>query len=166
MHRTLALVLLLGTSLVAAPALGQPNPDNPLEDEGHEYDQITHIPLGRRCVVDGEIFQCYNLEEFRQLLGFDVDFHYLQLEVLELRDLNLSLTEVIRLQGESIELQAQSIDLLQAERSRLVQKWTDENRLRLEAENRPMIGSWVAWGLVAAEAAVILGMVLVLLVGG
>ena len=45
--------------------------------------------------------------------------------------------------------------LLRTERNRLLERWTEENRLRLVAENRPDLGSWVAWALVAVEAVIV-----------
>lgn len=163
------LALAITTTAYAQPPVDQDpiagiHDDTFLEDEGEEL--VVHfLPEGRRCEVDGEIFQCYSLSEYRVLLQMDNDlFHYqLQLEnaqeaVERLERINTQLT--IAMDGYESQ-----IDTLQTERTRLFEQWQEENRLRLEAENRPNIGSWVAWGLSALEAAVIMGLVIALAAG-
>jgi hypothetical protein len=133
------------------------------------FDPVTyiryHLPEGTRCEVGGETFQCFSLEEYRQLLEMDVDLQFYDeaYPIAQQTIVNLgNLADELRLALRSADSQ---VATLTVENNRLLYKWTKENRLRLEAENRPMLGSWVAWGLAATEAVVITILSLVL-VGG
>ena len=71
----------------------------------------------------------------------------------------VSLSEIVVEQAAQIEALQEAvwrgeaiIETLQVERARLLAGWQEENRLRLEAENRPALGSWAAWAIAAAEA--------------
>lgn len=123
------------------------------------FDPATYtrhrLPSGRRCMIDGESFQCFSLSEYIQLLEMDVDLQFYDAAypiaermIATLEGINTQLTI-------SLDATAAQVDILSAERTRLIAKWTEENRLRLEAENKPLFGSWLAWGVAAAEAAVI-----------
>jgi len=58
------------------------------------------------------------------------------------------------------------IDILQSERNRLEAQWVEENRLRLEAENKPEISKWLGWGLASALAVAIVSIVVTISVTG
>ncbi len=144
-----------------------------LDGPGHDYesdetftpdfDPATYeryrLPEGQRCVVDGVAYQCFALEEYTQLLLMDADLRgYDSAYPIALSQISL-LEEVERQLQISLTAAEEQVVTLQTERTRLLEQWTEENRLRLEAENRPMIGSVVAWVLAAGGwiAAAILG---------
>lgn len=131
-----------------------------------DFDADTYeryrLPEGRRCIVDGVTYQCFALDEYVELLEMDVDLRFYD-EAYPQANQRISLLEEseaqLRLALESAESE---IQILEEERTRLINNWQEENRLRLEAENRPDLGSWIAWGLAAVEAVavVILSVVL------
>lgn len=127
---------------------------------------LYRLPEGRRCVVEGVTYQCFNLEEYKELLRIDTDLESITEKYETSLEMISHLDEVndsLRLQ---IEEKEEQISILSQERDRLFNKWKEENMLRLEAENKPALGNWVAWGTAAAEAGVILGLVLALILGG
>jgi len=118
------------------------------------------LPAGRRCIVSGVPFQCFTLDEYKELLYMDIDLSYtLQMYALSLQRAN-KYERVFQLMLAAYDEHDRQIEILQQERTRLFDRWSEENRLRLEAENRPMFGSWIAWGLAAVEGAIIGGMLL------
>lgn len=125
-----------------------------------EYSFPHEVPVGERCVANGETYQCFSLEEFRELLVVDRKLYLRSNLLRNYKEQKYSLEEVntkLKVNVESLETK---VNILEAERERLYQKWEKENKLRHEAENKPMIGSWIAWTLAASEAAVILGLVI------
>lgn len=87
-------------------------------------------------------------------------------QVALLQSANDGFEQAITLLEETLSLQDHQIQALQEERVRLTEQWAQENKLRLEAENRPRIGSWVAWGFAAAGAIVAVTLILVMVLGG
>jgi hypothetical protein len=156
------LLLFVGTAQAQLP---QEDPIAGMETEGladpvidPETYEPYRLPEGRRCTSGGETYQCFNLEEYIQLLQIDADLRFFELSFINAQE------QIVRYERIQIQLQlaldaaSTQIDTLQVERTRLLGLWQEENRLRLEAENRPLWGSWIAWGLAALEAAVIAGM--------
>jgi hypothetical protein len=84
----------------------------------------------------------------------DIDLRFAEAMNLNLMQRLNSYDRAFRALMEALDFANQRIDLLQAERGRLLSRWTEENRLRLEAENRPMLGSWVPWTLAALASTV------------
>lgn len=120
------LILTLGASNVAA----QPSPD---------------FPPSVTTFINGERHEAFNLGGFTRLLHIDA-------EVVHLRRANAILDANVRaLENANIALHGaldttqRDYEVLQAERNRLQQRWADENRRRLEAENVPNIGGIVGW---------------------
>jgi hypothetical protein len=113
------------------------------------------LPEGRRCVVAGDTFQCFTLAEYVELLEMDVDLRFYAPAYEVSQSLAVSLGSVAVQLNLEIDAATEQIATLSEERSRLLNQWTEENRLRLEAENRPVLGSFVGWGLAAAGAVVI-----------
>lgn len=126
---------------------------------GQEYERYR-LPLGRRCVVLSQTYQCFNLEEYRELLLMDEDLRYLnRLHTADVARIS-SLTHAADELTLSLESANSSISLLEAERLRLNSMWEEENRLRHEAENRPD-WNWIPWTLAGgfAIATVILSVI-------
>ena len=166
-----SLVLGIMLSLGATTALAQNPDDDPLSgldeaatglQDGPMVYERYRLPEGRRCHPNGYTFQCFTLGEYKILLEMDSDLQFLEpaydnalsrIDVLEKKVVQLEI---------SLAAANSQIVILEEERDRLHGLWAEENRKRLEAENRPMLGSWVAWALAAAEA-VALGTVFVVL---
>jgi hypothetical protein len=124
------------------------------------------LPEGRRCTVDGETFQCFNLGEYKLLLEMDYNLRYLEpayanalarIEVYKRIVTNLMV---------ALDAANEQIDTLQIERDRLYNQWSDENRKRFEVENRPVLGNWLPWSIAAGEGVVIITLLLALVFGG
>lgn len=116
--------------------------------------------------VDGERHEAFNLGGFRDLLSMDEDLRHLEAEVPRLQAIlaNCEAQTTALLQVADIRLQ--DIGTLTTERDRLQRMWEEENRLRLEAEHAPDIGSWFGWALAAALGVATVVLVAVLAVGG
>ena len=174
--KTLWLAVALATALVPFSAKAQLLEENDpiagineplLEDEAEEGSlQLHFLPPGIRCEFEGTTFQCFALQEYRLLLQLDNDLFHYQLRLETLEETIVSLERIQDQLNQAITGYQSQVDVLQTERRRLLERWTEENRLRLEAENVPDIGTWLAWGLVGVEAAVVIGLVVGLLVGG
>ena len=125
-----------------------------------------HLPAGTRVGVGtpGEA-QCYDVVGFKELLKLDSQFSSAE----QMNDLLSQKTaeqdNIIQYQQEEIKIRANTALILQTENTRLFEQWKDENKKRLEAENRPSwTPSWIPWAVAGAAvvAAGVLGGVLVL----
>lgn len=117
---------------------------------GQEYERYR-LPLGRRCSVATDTFQCFNLDEYRELLLMDEDLRYLNgLHSADIERI-VVLTHASDELTASLEAANSSLSLLEAERLRLNALWEEENRLRHEAENRPD-WNWIPWTLAGGFA--------------
>lgn len=127
---------------------------------GQEYERYR-LPLGRRCSLASETYQCFNLDEYRELLLMDEDLRNLdRLHAADIQRLVL-LTNASEELTASLESANSTIELLESERLRLTAMWEEENRLRHEAENRPD-WNWIPWTLAGglAIAVVVLSLIL------
>lgn len=114
--------------------------------------QPENIPTGEPKVIQGTRFQCYPFEDFKKLLLVDAQFSsckkikgFLEEKNQLEQEKSVNLSKVIDLQGRSIKT-------LERENERLFKDWKEENKKRHLAENKPMIGSYVAWGTAGAFA--------------
>ena len=121
------------------------------------------LPPGKRLTVQSETFQGYSLEEFKLLLKMDVDLESFSKQVPKYIKLQEDLTKLNVNLNERLELAQSVITILHGERDRLTKKWTEENRLRHLAENKPSILSWLGWGAAAVMGivATVLAVILV-----
>jgi hypothetical protein len=137
------------TALICLPASAQ------------EYD-IYRLPEGRRCSTNNGTFQCYNLEEYRELLHIDEDLRL----AVETHTVDLERIAQLTLAAEELRIALTSaesnITLLEAERTRLRELWNEENRLRHEAEAGDDL-AWLPWTLAGGFA--ISTVILALIVG-
>lgn len=108
--------------------------------------QPKHIPAGERAATEAGTRQCYDLAGYKTLLKFDVDYG----TCLRVRD---QLDEKAKLYEESaaalqkaVRVHEDSIALMQKDRDHWFDKWKDENKKRHLAENKPALGSYLAWG--------------------
>jgi len=121
------------------------NGDGTVEVELPEEE--SKIPLGKPCEVDGVRYQCFTLEEMKDLLAFEAELRYFETSYIQMFQKVDLLEEEVRLKDVQIfELEEQKL-VLKGERDRLYSKWEEENRLRLECENKPKFGNPIAWGL-------------------
>jgi len=120
----------------------------------------TILPRGKPCEVDGERFQCFTLDEMKELLTFENELRFYETSYPQL------FSKVSLLEDENSQLKTQllstenQVTVLKGERERIYLKWEEENRLRLKAENKPKFGNPIAWGIAGGEAAAILGLIL------
>ena len=121
------------------------------------------LPAGVRCIgLPGIPHQCFALSEYVVLLEMDVDLRFYDQAYPIAQEQIATLGNVAMQLNLAVDAATEQIEDLSRERSRLLEQWTEENRLRLEAENRPALGSTVAWVLATSFAivAAILGGVL------
>lgn len=138
------------TYALAAPVYAQ-DPLAGLEENGTPVAELpeeeSKIPLGKPCTVDGERFQCFTLDEMKTLLLLEQELRYFETQYIQMFKKVDLLEETVRLKDVQIfELEEQKL-VLKGERDRLYSKWEEENRLRLECENKPKFGNPIAWGL-------------------
>jgi len=150
----LILVVLLALQL-ALPAWAQPAPTT--------QPVLLELPVGRPVQTPQGRLQGFNLDEFKLILRIHTDYRswgkQVPLLLLQVKDLT-DLVENHRLQ---IKLLQEQKTTLEAEIPRLTKKWSDENLKRLQCENKPALGSWIAWGaaaLLAISTAVLTGVVI------
>lgn len=111
---------------------------------------FADLPQEKRVNVGGEIHACYDLPQYKELLKLDLDFQVVVNEklILEKRlDNSLKQTELYKAAAEK---QKETVDLYFAENERLYGLWKEENKKRHIAENKPMWGSWLSWGIAGA----------------
>ena len=124
------------------------------------------LPEGTRITVLGETYQAYTLSEYTALLLMDSDLlFYTEAYAQHLQELQ-TYAELTTDLATALSAANAQIDLLRQERERLTEQWTEENRLRLEAENGLGFGNWVAWSLVGLEAVVVIMLINMLVLGG
>lgn len=133
------------TNVMAQDPLAGLNGDGTIEVELPPEE--SKIPLGKPCQVDGERFQCFTLDEMKELLMLEQELRYFETSYIDMFKKVDLLEQQVQLQEVQIfELEEQKL-ILKGERDRLYSKWENENRLRLEAENKPKFGNPIAWGL-------------------
>lgn len=142
--------IMLALALMFAPmaAYAQPPVDQPETTHVQRY----HLPDGMRWNIHGETYQCFDLDEYRALLRMDQDLRAAEILIPNLEARVTSYGNAAQQLQIALDLANEEIEVFQRERVRLTEQWTEENRLRLEAENRPIIGDWFGWGFAAVEA--------------
>jgi len=107
----------------------------------------SKIPTGKPCTVKGERYQCFTLDEMKELLLLDQELTHFETQYINMFKKVSLLENQLKLKDVQIyELEDQKL-VLKGERDRLYSKWEEENRLRLKAENKPKFGNPIAWGL-------------------
>lgn len=121
------------------------------------------LPAGQRLTTAQGTFQGYTLEEFKLLLKMDVDLESFTQQIPKYVEVLENNDKLISNLHKQLELKDKSITILQEERVRLTEKWTEENRLRHVAENKGSWTPWLAWGAagVATVVAAVLSVVLI-----
>lgn len=122
------------------------------------------LPAGQRLTTPQGTFQGYTLEEFKLLLTMDVDLENFSQQIFKYIKLQENLTKLNANFSKRLDLKDKTIKVLQDERLRLTKKWTEENRLRHLAENKPSWTSWLAWGAAATMTAITAVLVGILIV--
>ena len=116
-----------------------------------EAQTSDRFPGSVQIDIQGERHQAFSLGGFTELLRIDAELLVVEAQVRLLdRLLNAS---IVRWTGAQTahDLCMEQVDTLQTERTRLMENWTEENRLRLDAENSLNMG-WVGFGLAAVFA--------------
>jgi hypothetical protein len=121
------------------------------------------LPAGTRLQTTQGTFQGYSLEEMKVLLKMDVDLEFYGTEFPKYKQLLEDYRKLIEARDNILKSKDIQIGLLTKDQTRLTEKWSQENKLRHECENKPRFGSWVAWTIVAVTStiAVTLGIVLI-----
>lgn len=146
--RHILIAFLIGT-LISGPVAAQPS-SQPVK---------RTLPKGRLI----QNHKAYTLEEMKTILHIYVDYKK-WFDIVPEQKRQLKLFEDLTVnQAQQLKLRGQEVKTLREERKLLTKKWTEENRLRHLAENKPSFGSWIAWGTAAAMAALaaVLGGILI-----
>jgi hypothetical protein len=118
------------------------------------------------CEVDGTRYQCFTLDEMKTLLMLENELRYFETNYIQMfRKVSLLEDENLLLKGQLFSVEEQNA-FLKLDRERIYLKWEEENKLRLELENKPNFGNPIAWGIVGVEASVIIGLILGMVLGG
>jgi hypothetical protein len=162
-------VILALALLVPASAFAQ-DPIAGLEGDGTvligELSETTKLPPGMPCEVDGTRYQCFTLDEMKTLLMLENELRYFETNYIQMfRKVSLLEDENLLLKGQLFSVEEQNA-FLKLDRERIYLKWEEENKLRLELENKPNFGNPIAWGIVGVEASVIIGLILGMVLGG
>ena len=148
----LIMVALL-VSQLALPAWAQPT-TQPV---------LLELPMGRPIQTPQGRLQGFNLDEFKLILRIHTDYRAWGKQVPLLLLQTKDLTDLVENHKLQIKLLQEQKTTLEAEIPRLTKKWSDENLKRLQCENKPALGSWIAWGaaaLLAISTAVLTGVVI------
>ena len=141
MRRAVLLILLV--QLAVGPAWAQTS------------QPVLHkLPVGKSLQLKSETLRVYTLEEFKVILQIYNDYKKFYSEKEQLRAANTHLLSIESEQVKSMKSKDKVISIQELELGRLTKKWTEENRLRHVAENKPKFGSWIAWGTAGAMAIV------------
>lgn len=144
---TFIVALAFTTNVMAQDPLGGLNGDGTVE-VGELPDSV--FPTGKPCInqEDGKRYQCFTLEEMKELKKWEAELAFFETGYYQL--------------SEKVPLLEQKVSILEDENERIYLKWEKENKLRLEAENKPKLGNGLAWGVAgtAIITALTLGMVL------
>lgn len=163
-YALLAAVLALPLSASAQDPLDGLHGDGTIVVE--ELPETTKLPSGMPCEVDGTRYQCFTLDEMKELLMLENELRYFETNYINMfKKVSLLEDENRLLKGQLFSAEDQ-IALLKSERERIYLKWEEENKLRLEAENKSNFGNPIAWGIVGVEASVIIGLILGMVLGG
>jgi hypothetical protein len=166
MFKTVILALAL---LVPASAYAQ-DPLAGLEGDGtivvEELNEGSKLPTGMPCEVEGTRYQCFTLDEMKELLMLENELRYFEtnyIQIFKKASLLEGENRLLKVQLFSVEEQ---LSVMTLDRERIFLKWEEENKLRLKAENKPNFGNPIAWGIVGVEASVIIGLILGMVLSG
>lgn len=121
------------------------------------------LPAGKRFDDPPRIL--YTLEEFKVILKMDVDLEFYEKTQLPKIKAEVELLrKSLEAQTEVIKSKDTQLSIANQDRTRLTEKWSQENKARLECENKPKFGSWIAWTIAAVMAASALSLGIVLIV--
>ena len=112
------------------------------------------LPAGQRLTTPQGTFQGFTLEDFKVLLKMDMDLESFSQQIPKYIKLKEDLTKLSINLTNQVNSKDKVIYILQAERARLTDKWTEENRLRHLAENKVSWTTWFAWGAAAVMTVV------------
>lgn len=123
---------------------------------------VYRLPAGEFVDFDGVGMQCFTFSEYQELLRIDTDLHFAGLELQLNRDIMAEHEAAIIQLRTALASADVSINRLTDENLRIMDMWTEENRLRHLAENSPDALGWVGWavGALAAVIAAALGVTL------
>lgn len=114
------------------------------------------LPPGKRLNIGGETYQCYNFDEQKKIFGleFDLGFCNRSKQLLE-EKLKIQINTIDDL-TKTVESQRHDINILTSRSNRLQEMWEQENKKRLEAENKPNYGG-LSWLVIAGIGAMVGG---------
>ena len=144
--------LLVGL-LASQPALVLAQPTSPPSSAPASQPGLLSLPKGRQLTTPQGILRGYTLAEFKVLLKIEASYRSWGLQLPTYRKMVSDFKQLTENQVKQVKLLQNQMLTLKTDRSRLSKKWTEENRLRHLAENRPNFGSWLSWGVAAAMAA-------------
>lgn len=163
-------ILVLFTMMAfAAPVMAQ-DPLDGLHGDGtivvEELPEMSKLPSGMPCEVEGTRYQCFTLDEMKELLMLENELRYFETNYINMfKKVSLLEDENRLLKGQVFSTEEQNA-ILQSENERIYLKWEEENKLRLKEEHKPNFGNPIAWGIAGAEAGVIIALILAMALGG
>ncbi len=122
------------------------------------------LPPSTKYSINNEVQACFNLENYKKLLQLAVDLGA-ELQKTDLLSRKVVEQETIITSQKKIIINKDNVIILyKKDQERLFNLWSEENRKRHLAENRPAYGSWVSWGLAGgfAVSTVVLGAIVLL----
>lgn len=160
----LALALLVPASAFAQDPLDGLHGDGTIVVE--ELNEGSRIPAGIPCEVEGTRYQCFTLDEMKDLLMLENELRYFETNYINMFKKVSLLEDENRLLKSQLFSVEEQLSVMTLDRERIFLKWEEENKLRLQLENKPKFGNPIAWGIVGVEAAVIIGLILAMVLGG
>jgi hypothetical protein len=110
-----------------------------------DFPSSNRFNVGTSSVPD--VRECFNLDNFKLLLKLKADHYGAQDQLMLLNQKLVLQSEVITVLQDSLKSNDEIIVIQNRRIDELFNKWSEENLKRLQAENKPVFGSWLAWGV-------------------
>lgn len=107
-------------------------------------------------------YQAFALEEFKILLDMEADLLSYRDQIVQYKNALENYKLIVVAKDDLIRGKDEEISILKVENERLMTKWTEENKLRLQAENKPTAGFGAMGAIIGAT--VVVGLVIFVLV--
>jgi len=131
-------------------------------DEKETSYQVYALPKGERVQYENELHMCYNFALFKELLTLDNRLRLAEELVPKLHQQAIYYKLALSEEAKALSESNKQIEILQRDRERLFQRWSQENRKRHKAENKSIFGNWIPWmiagGVVMLSGGIVVGM--------
>lgn len=161
--RNYILSILIATSLTVGACV------TPVSAQDTTY-EIYRLPEGYEwsdnSVKDDEgntvtrTYMCYDWDQYVLLLNMDVDLQAAEGKIPNLTAAVAELRSSNDLRVQALIESNKQVQLIEKDRQRISLKWEKDNEAKHKAENKPMFGSWLPWGVSGVLAGVLAGVLL------